>query len=285
MCDACAIFDRLNGADLVVGVHDAHKNRAGREGSAKILGVDPPGSVDWKISHARAKPFEKPAGLDDCRMLDAGRDDVIALVAQGKEDALERKIVGLAAAAGEDNLFAVAAEHDGDLAARRLEGGLGFGRSPMPARRIAEMVFQKRAHGGGDRRIDRRAGVVIEIDALHGQNTRTLSAFKVEAASSSMVLRRAPVTRADSSRPRASNAGSAEQHPAAAGQHPFEHSFNIIVAIRRLLSGLGGDDCISHQENGNLDCRLLFRHRVCESERVIDALASVRRIVHDEKHL
>ena len=285
MGNACAVLDRLNGADLVVGVHDAHKDRAGREGTAKILGVDPPGSVDGKISHARAKPFEKPARLDDRRMLDAGGDDVTALVAQGKEDALERKVVGLAAAAGENNLIAVAAEHGGDLAARGLKGGLGCGRGPMPARRIAEVVFQKRAHGGGDRRIDRRAGVVVEIDALHGQNTRTLSASKVEAASSSMVLRRAPVTRADSIEAARIHAGSAEQHPAAAGQHPLEHSFNIIVAIRRLLSGLGGDDCIGHQENGDLDCRLLFRQRVCESERVIDALASVRRIVHDEKHL
>ena len=77
-------------------------------------------------------------------MLDAGRDDVIALVAPGKEDALERKIVGLAAAAGEDNLIAVAAEQGGDLPARGLKGGLRRRRRPMPARRIAEMIFQKR---------------------------------------------------------------------------------------------------------------------------------------------
>ena len=61
MGDACAILDRLNGADLVVGVHDADKNRAGREGTAKILGVDAPGSVDWKISQ-RARPAVRETG-------------------------------------------------------------------------------------------------------------------------------------------------------------------------------------------------------------------------------
>jgi len=36
-------------------------------------------------------------------------DDVIALVAQGEEAALECKIVGLAAAAGDDNLIRLSA--------------------------------------------------------------------------------------------------------------------------------------------------------------------------------
>ena len=99
-------------------------------------------------------------------MLDPGGDDVIALVAQCKEHALERKIVGLAAAAGEDDFIILAAEQSRDLAARLFDRGFRRGGRPMPARRIAEMILKKRLHRGGDRRIDRRARVVVEIDAL-----------------------------------------------------------------------------------------------------------------------
>ncbi len=50
------------------------------------------------------------------------------------------------------------------------------------------MILKKRPHREGDRGIDRRAGVVVEIDA-HGQNTKTLSASALAAPSSSIVLR------------------------------------------------------------------------------------------------
>ena len=59
----------------------------------------------------------------------------------------------------------------------------------MSARRITEMFIKKRAHRGSNRRIDRCAGVIIEIDAPHGQNTKTLSASAVAVANSSIALR------------------------------------------------------------------------------------------------
>lgn len=69
---------------------------------------------------------------------------------------------------------------------------------------VAIVILKKRLHGGSHRRINRCAGIVIEIDAPHGQNTKTLSASTVTVANSSMVLRRAPAMSAASSRPRAS---------------------------------------------------------------------------------
>ena len=204
MGDSGAILDRLDGADLIVGMHDADKDRARRDRPAKIVGVNPARAVNGQVGHPRAQAFEKPARFDDRRMLDPGGDDVIALVAKREEHALEGKVICLAAAARENDLVVVAAEQRRHLAARRLKSSLCRGRRPMPARRIAVMILKKRLHRGGDRRIDRRAGVVVEIDASHGQNTRTLSASAVAAASSSIVLRRAPAMRAASSRPRAS---------------------------------------------------------------------------------
>ena len=142
--DAGAILDRLDGADLVVGVHDADEDRARRDRPAQIVGVDPARAVNGQIGHPRAQAFEKPARLDDRRMLDPRGDDVIALVAKGEEHALEGKVVGLAATARENDLVVLAAEQRRHLAARRLEGSLCRSRRPMPARRIAVMILKKR---------------------------------------------------------------------------------------------------------------------------------------------
>ena len=107
-------------------------------------------------------------------MLDGTGDDVAALAPQRPRDAFEGEVVGLAAPAGEDDLVAPGAEQRRDLAASFLECSLRTRSCPMPARRIAEMIFQERPHRRGDHGIDRRAGVVVEVDARHGQNTRSV---------------------------------------------------------------------------------------------------------------
>jgi hypothetical protein len=77
----------------------------------------------------------------------------------------------------------------------------------------------------------------------------------------------------------------AQQHPAtAAGQYPFEHSLNIIIAIRRLLSGLGGDDSIGHQKMATSTVGAFFAS-ACASLSALYMRPSVGRVVHDEKHL
>src|SRR5215471_8361937 len=196
--------NRLDRADLVVGVHDADDDRAGRESVLKAAGVDPACAVNGQVGHLRAHPFEKLARFDDRRMLDAAGDDVTPLVAKCKGRAFEGKIVRFASAAREHDFVVVAAEQNGYLTARRLKSCLRRGRSPMPTRRISIMILKKRPHRQGNRAIDRRTGIVVEIDALHRQNTKTLSASVVIVASSSIVLRCAPAIRAASSRPRAS---------------------------------------------------------------------------------
>src|SRR5215475_10533055 len=171
MGDAGAILDRLDGSDLVVGVHDADENRARRDRFAKVVGINAARAANRQIGDAGAQALEKPARFDDGGMLDARRDDVIAPLAMRKEHALEGEVVGLAAAAGEDDLVAAAAEQRRHLAARGLKRDLCRGCRPMPARGIAVVILEKRPHRGGHRRIDRRTGVVIEIDALHVQDT------------------------------------------------------------------------------------------------------------------
>ena len=137
----------------------------------KVGRVNAASPVNGQIGHPRAQAFEKVARFDYRRMLDPGGDDVIALIAQSEEHALEREIISLAAAACENNFIRVAVEQCCDLLARRLQRSLCLNRSPMPARRISVMVFEKCSHRRCHSWVDRRASVVIKINALHDRYT------------------------------------------------------------------------------------------------------------------
>src|SRR5262245_34654969 len=108
--NAGALRDRLDGSDLVIGMHDAHEDRARRDRLAEIVGIKAACAVNGQIRHTCAEAFEKTARLNNCRMLDPRGDDVIALVAKREECALKRKIICFAAAAGENDLIVVAAK-------------------------------------------------------------------------------------------------------------------------------------------------------------------------------
>src|SRR5262245_35810708 len=85
-------------------------------------------------------------GVKQDAMLDPRRDNVITLLAKLEEHALEREVVGLAAATGKDNLVNVAAKQGRNVAARRLKRGFCSNRSPMSARGIAELRAKTRHH-------------------------------------------------------------------------------------------------------------------------------------------
>src|SRR5215469_16163539 len=109
MRNAGAILNRLDGSDLVIGMHDADEDGARRDGLTKVAWINAASAVDRQISHARTQAFEKATRFNDRRVLDLGGDDVIALVAQCEERALEGEIIGLAAAAGKNDLIVVTA--------------------------------------------------------------------------------------------------------------------------------------------------------------------------------
>src|SRR5262249_38087709 len=109
--------------------------------------------------------LEKPARLDDGRVLDRRGDDVISPVLECEEHALEREVVGLAAAAREHDLIPGAAEQSRYLATGCVQSILGRDARPMSAGRISEPRLQKRAHGRRDRTVDWGARIVVEVDS------------------------------------------------------------------------------------------------------------------------
>ena len=93
MGDARAFLDGLDSADLVVGMHDADEDGSRRDRASQVVRIDLPGAIDRQVSDLRAYTFEKTAGFENRRMLNAGGDNMIALAAQCEERAFERQVV------------------------------------------------------------------------------------------------------------------------------------------------------------------------------------------------
>ena len=77
--DARDLGDRLDRADLVVGVHDADEDGAIVERVAERVEVDEAFAVDGQVGDAEALLLERGALVQDGVVLDGGGDDVIAV--------------------------------------------------------------------------------------------------------------------------------------------------------------------------------------------------------------
>ena len=79
--------------------------------------------------------------------------------------AANREVIGLGAAAGEDDFRRFGADEGGNGAPRVVDCGLCLLPVVMNTRRIAEKILEGAHHGIGGRRIDRGRRVVIEVNA------------------------------------------------------------------------------------------------------------------------
>jgi hypothetical protein len=70
-------------------MHDADQDRVGCDCPAQVVRVDPPCAVDRQSRHRRAQAFQETERLHDCRMLDAGCDEVGAWPFAAEEHALQ----------------------------------------------------------------------------------------------------------------------------------------------------------------------------------------------------
>ena len=106
-------------------------------------------------------------------MLDGTGDQVGAGESGGQQHALQGHVVGLGAAAGEDDLAGLGAEQAGDLDPRPIDGLAGLPPLGIEARRIAPKLVEVRPHGLQHPRIGRGGGRVVEVDAMrHGYSPR-----------------------------------------------------------------------------------------------------------------
>ena len=85
-------------------------------------------------------------------------------------------IVGLGAAAGEDDFLRAGVEQRGDLLASGLNGGPGALAGRVDGRGVAEFRREIGEHIVEDGGIDGGGGVVIEVDTVHTATNRILPA-------------------------------------------------------------------------------------------------------------
>ena len=103
-------------------------------------------------------------------MFDRAGDDVTACIIDPHR-AANGHIACFGAAAGKDDLVGRGADQGCDLGARGFHGVVGAAAKTVRRRRIAELAAQIWQHGVKRRWIDRRGGVVVEIDRAHRRFT------------------------------------------------------------------------------------------------------------------
>src|SRR5882762_9815058 len=129
--DAADFFEWLDGAELVVGVHDSDKNGFGPDGAAQLLEVNLSFVIGRQIGDAHAFFFESLAGVEDGFVFDGGGDHVLGGFAgtHSQEwlchNSKDGVVVGFGATAGEDDFLGAGADQSGDLLAGRFDRAAG----------------------------------------------------------------------------------------------------------------------------------------------------------------
>jgi hypothetical protein len=166
--DGGELGDRLDGADLVVGVH--HRHQRGAIGDQGVQGIrrDDAGSIDAEPADIPTAAGEGPRGLQDRFVFDGADHEVPpARRLERFGGAAHRENVSLGSTAGEDDLGRIDADEGRRRGARAVEPRFRALPPAVHARRVAEVLAQGAVHGVRDRRIDWRRGVVVEVDR-HG---------------------------------------------------------------------------------------------------------------------
>ena len=219
--DCGAALDRLDRANLIVGVHDADQDGIRRDCLSEVVWVDPSRAIHRQPGHLRTEAFEEAQRSHDSRMLDAGRDEMRVRARASEENTLQGKVIGFATSAGEHHFARRAAEKCRYLAAGLLDHPASRAAGPVSAGRIAVGTLHSVAHDRRDLRRDWRAGVVVEIDAPHGSEYQHL--VGVCGGIGQLVHRAAARALHDIVLGHAAcvHAGAAEQHAALAHQDTF----------------------------------------------------------------
>jgi hypothetical protein len=158
-CLARHLGHRLDHAGLVVGPHRRNDARvlAGLPG----IDIDLPVVVDRQPVDTPAQPLQRACRLDHRRVLDGTQREAPGPLQRSQ--AAQREVVGLGAAAGEDDLSWLHSDQCGDLLARLLQRHAGTAAGLVGTRRVARPGIEARQHGVADPGVERSRGVVIEV--------------------------------------------------------------------------------------------------------------------------
>src|ERR1019366_1871076 len=80
------------------------------------------------------------------------------------------------------------------------------------------------------------------------------------------------------------HAGTAQKELVSVGREPFQHAFEVVVAVWRLLTLLAAGDGNGHEEYRDLDRGIALHESIGKPEGVVAALRAVGRIVQDKQN-
>ena len=164
--DAPDFCEGLNGAELVVRVHDGDQHRVGPNGPAKFVQIDQAINRDGKIGDGDALFFESLAGVEDGFVFDGRGNNVLRRRGCGGDDTEDGLVVGLGASAGKDNLLRAGVEERRNLIARVFDGRPGALAEGVDRRGVAKIGGEEGKHSVEDGRIDGGRSVVIKVNVV-----------------------------------------------------------------------------------------------------------------------
>ncbi len=153
--------DGLDGADLVIGVHDGDEDGVFAQGAAQIMGGYAAMLIDGEGGYGKAERCQRAARLYHRRMLDGAGDDVTASFPQRLYHADDGQVIGLGAATGKEHLVGVASEHRGYVGPRALHRPLGGDAIAVRAAGVAKELSQAGCDGLGHLGRDGGGGVIV----------------------------------------------------------------------------------------------------------------------------
>src|SRR5437870_5352142 len=134
-------------------MHNTYQQRVAIYRLADRVRIDTAMAIHGQNREAATEAAEKLARLQRGRMLDGTRDHVCARapvsprgLCRSEDDALQRVVTRLGAAARKNDLVGVGAEELCDLPPRLLHGFMCRSAERMAARRVAELFAQVREH-------------------------------------------------------------------------------------------------------------------------------------------
>ena len=159
--------DGLYRPDLVVGVHYADQQCLGSDSILDLPRVNQSVFVYRQIAYPKPLGFQVAAHLGNRRMLDSRRNDMAAAFPIRPGHALDGVVVGLRAAAGENQVIIRAAQHPGHLSAGQVNPLPRRQAEGVPAGWVAEEPVNVGKHGLGNLRVNGGGGVVVKVNACH----------------------------------------------------------------------------------------------------------------------
>src|SRR5581483_2953615 len=159
------LFNRLDGANLVIGVHDRGERGLIGDSLFQFTRVNASILVNRQVGHSKAETLQVLAGVEDGMMLDRRGDDVLALLLGSEGHALDRQIIALGTAADKGNFRWPRMNRFRYLFARTINGLHGIATKRIDAAGIAIFGGQIGHHSIQHAPVKRGGCGMIEIDS------------------------------------------------------------------------------------------------------------------------